>query len=381
MSTIRDPDIAAFSRITTRLFSAAIGHGSWENFLETLTDATGGVCTHIIGFDEQAGLALDMAGHGYDPDYISTYRAHYNKINAWAPGFMQKPVGVVVDSEDMYPSHALKRTEFYNDWLRPQEDIIHGGGAAIFRDETRMVALGGNIRERDCEALKAPWLRMVGYLIPHLRQAFDISRALTGARLESLVLSQSDLRDLPGIAVLSATGRLLFANAPAEDMLDLGHPIATDWQGRLTCTTHDRLLSDLTTFRLTSLDPSFTLDVAGDDGTTWQLRFSRFDLSADLPFLLAQAMTVQDECLLLVISRKEPAVSRIADISRSIGLTRTEAEVALLVAEGLSSREISERRGISLNTARNQVQSAMTKGGVRRRMELARIVQGIRPGP
>jgi DNA-binding CsgD family transcriptional regulator len=47
-----------------------------------------------------------------------------------------------------------------------------------------------------------------------------------------------------------------------------------------------------------------------------------------------------------------------------IGLTRREHEVALLLARGLSNREVAEQLSISVKTAKNHVQRVLDKAGV-----------------
>jgi DNA-binding CsgD family transcriptional regulator/PAS domain-containing protein len=61
------------------------------------------------------------------------------------------------------------------------------------------------------------------------------------------------------------------------------------------------------------------------------------------------------------------------------GLTRREAEVALLVAEGLGNQEIAARLGISLHTARHHVENVMAKLCVPRRSRLAALLNGSIP--
>ena len=54
------------------------------------------------------------------------------------------------------------------------------------------------------------------------------------------------------------------------------------------------------------------------------------------------------------------------------GLTQREREVALLVADGLRSREVAERLGIASQTVKSHLKTIFDKLGVRNRVELAR---------
>jgi DNA-binding CsgD family transcriptional regulator len=64
----------------------------------------------------------------------------------------------------------------------------------------------------------------------------------------------------------------------------------------------------------------------------------------------------------------EPA----ATPSPADGLTQREREVALLVADGLRSREVAERLGIASQTVKSHLKTIFDKLGVRNRVELAR---------
>jgi DNA-binding CsgD family transcriptional regulator len=54
------------------------------------------------------------------------------------------------------------------------------------------------------------------------------------------------------------------------------------------------------------------------------------------------------------------------------GLTPREREVALLVADGLRSREVAERLGIAAQTVKSHLKTIFDKLGVRNRVELTR---------
>ncbi len=57
------------------------------------------------------------------------------------------------------------------------------------------------------------------------------------------------------------------------------------------------------------------------------------------------------------------------------GLTQREREVALLVADGLRSREVAERLGIASQTVKCHLKTIFDKLGVRNRVELARRLE------
>jgi DNA-binding CsgD family transcriptional regulator len=58
--------------------------------------------------------------------------------------------------------------------------------------------------------------------------------------------------------------------------------------------------------------------------------------------------------------------------ARSDGLTHREREVALLVADGLRSREVAERLDIAPQTVKSHLKTIFDKLGVRNRVELAK---------
>jgi DNA-binding CsgD family transcriptional regulator len=61
-------------------------------------------------------------------------------------------------------------------------------------------------------------------------------------------------------------------------------------------------------------------------------------------------------------------------LRRTFGLTRAEAEVALEVAEGMSAKDIGDRRGVSASTVRVQIQAVLQKTGLRKTSALTSLV-------
>lgn len=68
--------------------------------------------------------------------------------------------------------------------------------------------------------------------------------------------------------------------------------------------------------------------------------------------------------------RREARARLVSDVARAYGLTKREAEVLGLLAEGLGNREISEREFISVGTVKTHVHNVCAKLGVEGRSEL-----------
>jgi len=76
------------------------------------------------------------------------------------------------------------------------------------------------------------------------------------------------------------------------------------------------------------------------------------------------------------LAQQAPEGAEVAALpSVADGLTQREREVALLVADGLRSREVAERLGIASQTVKSHLKTIFDKLGVRNRVELARRLE------
>jgi DNA-binding CsgD family transcriptional regulator len=88
--------------------------------------------------------------------------------------------------------------------------------------------------------------------------------------------------------------------------------------------------------------------------------------------LLAPGVFGTDACVMVTVAVPDSPVRPDAGVARErFGLTRREAEVALLAAAGLSNDAIAERLYISSHTARHHVEAVLAKVGVSSRSAIA----------
>lgn len=374
-------DMDRFSALTGLIYSAALEPERWQDVLDHLHQETGGAKTHVFGYDFDLGMDLGFCAAGYDEAYLASYAEHYCHINPWAHGWISGTAGVTTHVEEMCPRDTLIKTEFYADWVKPQEDVITGGGILVAKSEHRMFALGGNIRARDGEKLEADWLRLLEHIKPHLSQAFEISRALTGKSLAEEAMAQE-----AGILLLGRAGDILYASRMARQAIKDGHVLREDHQGRLRfAAAEDDMIFRAALSRLASkvsLAPNTFVAGARLPPQTADhrllCRIAPFHHRAARDPGLGLLLRSDEPCLLLTLTARSAEEVVAQRLGALYGMTSAEAYVACALADGLSGNQIAARRGVSVFTVRNQRKAAMWKCGARRQIDLIRTVDAAR---
>lgn len=333
---------------------------------------------HLSGLDFRSGLDLGITCAGYDPDWLKTYGEYYGGLNCWMDGIVGKAAGTAYGVEDLCPRDTLERSEFYNDWIKPQEDILGGGAAMLFSDASRLFVLGGNVRRRDIDRLEDDWLRLARLLTPHLMNALEVNRQLAGKSLETYALDSGGDRRTAVLAI-NADRRMLLANTPARALLETGRVVRGDLQGRLSfCGAAERAFQQtLSLFDVTRVFPPRTFEIRAPD-CGYLCRLSAIEPD-DLDYSpLGVLLGPSETALLITIAPLTGDIDAANRLAAQYSLSPMECRVALKVASGLSARDIADENGTSLNTVRNQLRAAMAKLGVNKQVDLTRVVEQAR---
>lgn len=373
-----------FSHLTSMIYASALNHALWSDVLEFLHVRKQGMKLHLFGYDAESGTHLGHVGVGYDSEFEKTYESRFFRRNVFLKRYFQANPGVPVPTAWMLPFDDLRRTEFYNDWLRPQEDLIGGGSLLLFREEGRMITFGSNIRARDIDRLEGPWLAELRRLAPHLRQSFEISRALAGSAIEKqAALAGVDVTGT-GLLVLARDRRIVYANASAQSLID-GGALVQSRKGRLLHfadpASDDRFDAELRRFgALVTPGPATLVATTPDGLSRWQVRLAPID-PGRLDYSPAGILIGPREPALLMTLCPDRTLTLRQRLMEAFMLTAQEAEIVQLVAEGLSASDIAAMRERSIHTVRNQIKSSMSKMDVSRQVELVRLVNALAGSP
>ena len=224
--------------LVNQIYDAAIDPNRWPEFLSSFARAVAGRGTLIYTHNVETAEASTAADAGslnavvdFAPEFIDSLTAHYNQINVWAQNESVLRPGQPVTGSMLYPVEDLPKTEFYNDWLRPQ-DYFHAIGGIIVQDGPWATKFS-SLRSSRAGDYSSDELRLYQHLLPHLARAAHIQRRF--AFLQSLSTSSLAVLDTVPAAVmlLDAAGRVLHANGSADAELRRADPWLV---GRGSCT-------------------------------------------------------------------------------------------------------------------------------------------------
>ena len=368
--------------LTTLAYAAALDDGKWATFLQACSElAGGGIRTCLTGYDLDARIDLGVRQFGYDPEFEQTYADYYFERDFLAAKMLTAGAGQLVAYGDVWSDPTLRATEFYDEWVRPQENITGGCSVLLFKQERRLFAFSGSIRAKDTEKLEVPWKRVVRQVMPHLQQAFEIARTLAGAEIEKRALV--NVRDPATAACLVVTRsrRIVFANPHAEALLERGDVIRSIAGQRLTFTAAE--------WERHFAAAASQADNSAHQPQTFNLHEADNDraLICRIAPLVVEGLEYQpsgilfgdgEPCFLVTLSRRQGIFDVSSELCSRFGLTPNESRVAMHLAAGSSAREIAELRGTSVSTVRNQIHAAMSKMGARRQSDIVGIVATMR---
>jgi DNA-binding CsgD family transcriptional regulator len=378
------------------IYEAACDPTRWPEFLSAFACAVEGRGTLIYthNFETMDASTASYGGFpngviGFDPAFLSSLE-HYNHVNVWAQNETMLEPGRPVTGAMLYPERKLPKTEFYHDWLRPQ-DYFHAIGGIVVRDGPWAMKFS-SLRSRRAGDFNSDEMRLYQALLPHLARAAHIQRRF--AFLQSLSTSSLAVLDTVPAAVLllDASARALHGNAAAEAELRRADPFRLACSGEIRVCGAPRAQAAVRTAIGAAVDPTRSVkeglpmvaQVARRSGEMLSVQALPLPRSqrARGGTLIGRRLAA---CALVV----HGVASRIPGIGLQLlrhvyGLTPAEVQVAVAMAEGETLKGYAERRRISRNTAASQLKRAFDKTGLRRQSELVRWLLSsgamLRPG-
>ena len=317
---------------------------------------------------------MRIVQRGIDHGALHHYRRYYWQIDPFYRVFAaRKPQGVldVLTTEDVVPFRELTRTEYYNDFLKPQS--IHHQMTIHLRSDKQVLGVVALFRSRRARGFSSRDKTRALAAAPFLSGALKTALASERSRALESVLP-AILRESPweGLVVLDRFLNPVYVNERAERLLSAletpdGEPGTISLQKAVS-------------------GPCKKMLAAREHHAGPLEREDRMDLGSDGPgpgirLRLRLADDPESGPLFLLFLEGEERVARLEGFLRDRGLTRREMEVVQVLARGARNAEIAEQLFISEYTVENHLKAIYRKLGVSNRTAAVhRLRQGPDPG-
>jgi DNA-binding CsgD family transcriptional regulator len=264
--------------------------------------------------------------------------------------------------------------------LKPMEMLAvgesNGWGYRYELSRTISLAIHGSTEEATAALAATEKLRHPGWA----SLDYELGRARAWVAASRGILSEAVSIALSAVETASANGQFAAEVICLQTATQLGKPADAVRLRALTelvegprapvATRFASALQSGDAGELSSLSEAFEqlgdLVAAIDAAAYAAETYGRMQLRGSASICASRAETLAQQCG----GASTPALRRVTDRSP---LTDREREIAILLGEGLSSRQVAERLTLSVRTIENHIYRAMAKTGVTNRAELVKL--------
>ena len=354
------------------IYEAAGDPHLWPSFLEKLAAAVRATCVALVVHDLNNGKAQVGADFGLDPAFNSSYTRHYSAINPWVVGNEDlRTPGRVLESSEVFPDRELVRTEFYNDFLKPQGLFFSLGG--IVTRENSSSSYVTSLRPHSAGVYEEPESSLLRVLMPHLQCAMRLHQRISALETNLSALTDS-IHLLPGgVVIVNSQARILVMNRSAETILAARNGLREGPAGLLASkATESKALQAAIATAVAARDGAINAPVL--------IAISRDAFQRPLQVLIAPLPPQtagshrQSAAVLFITDPDDQCEPNFGLLRQLFGFTHTESRVAAALMQGKSVTEIASEFRVTLNTIRAHMKQVFAKTDTRRQGELIRLL-------
>jgi DNA-binding CsgD family transcriptional regulator len=364
------PSDRRIEELVSLTYEAATDPSRWNDFLQRLLEEIHAPSAVFLIHDSTHQKANASEVIGVDPVWAKSYQDYFVTVNPWlAPDPLRR--NVVAVGEQIVDDRELVRTEFYNDFLRPQ-DWFYCCGVLVAQDHSTTSEITA-IRSRRAGSFTPNEVALLEYLASHLQSAVRIHNRIAG--LESgLYAATAALDRFPmGILAVNSDAKVILTNRAADAILNRGDGLMCRGGLRAANRHETAKLRDAIAAVCNQRDsgipkPETVIRVHRPSGA------KPFEvLVCPLPSQSSLRRGGAAAALFVTDPEESTALDNRA-LNELFGLTPAETRLSIALVEGKSVEEYAEEAAISSNTARTHVKRIYSKTGVRRQSELVRLL-------
>ena len=153
------------------------------------------------------------ASKNYNPDDLQAYMDHHVKTSPISPACTRCRLASPPDRRTFISEDELKKTEYYNEYLKPRRLGHYATGMMLDRGPGRLVALSIADQRNDADR-RARQFQLVKILGPHLMRAFRLHRAFAAQKATGEAAQAALDRWVHAALVFNSEGGIVSVNPP-----------------------------------------------------------------------------------------------------------------------------------------------------------------------
>ncbi|WP_236211930.1 helix-turn-helix transcriptional regulator [Metapseudomonas otitidis] len=360
----------AFSGMLGDLYQGPLEDIPWATFLNQLNRYLRSKhVTFILRPPSEHSEGLIVNTTGSSSEVTASYNKHFFALDP----FVDLPNRQVVTTSEFLSRQEWEESEFFKRFLEPV-GVLHILGADIRTCDGAQCRIRVS-RGREDPEFSEDDKALLTHFVPHLERSIKLHMQLNRIETERNLYAGAVDQLAVGTIILDEDGKVLQTNRVAERLLQDKDGLKLVYDGLQVGNPRDtqefrRLVKQALHSQRSNM-PS----------VVEALRVQRASGKADLGIIVRSvplsAWNEGTQCpsVVIFISDPEQESSAPQEIVKALfDLTPAEAQLAMLLANGLTLDEASDALGISRNTARAHLRSTFSKTGVTRQTMLVRLI-------
>lgn len=371
--------IAITEEVGAAIDAAALGSGGWDEVPAALSRAFPGSFGGLWNMNFAESRLNFQSWANVDPAFARSYSEHFAYVNPWSAYWTKAQSGLVALSEEVSPARLFAKTEFYNDWLRPQRDAEAAAGLKLVgnRGEAILFVMHFPLH------LSEEYGRAAAQVLRQVRSGLERSISLAGAiqaRIEGATTAAALVeRGRCAAVVIEGNRQVREANELAEHLFSSGRAVIVR---NNRCFIADSEADAHFASALEKLSRGMTTEGANlffrTPSGAWQLTMTALPAvvtSTNSPMLLPPRR------LVLILANELLPTAEATDLSALkalAGLTPAEITFCRRLLLGESVADAAEQLGITVETARTRLKSIFQKTQTSRQGQLMLLLSRLR---
>lgn len=350
------------------IYEAAGDPGLWPVFLQKFSDEVGGAGAVLLFYDVHADWGNVSSAVGIDQSYVEQYNRYYSHIDYWA--MKAKPLmksGNVFTSEVVATRGDLIRTEYYNDFLRPQGHTSLLCGAVLAGPASTCFVATYRKGDDSCFSGGA---RLLKGIMPHLQRGLELHRQISALESRKEATAHALECQTTGVILLDNSGRVVFMNHAAAQMIRANDALCVvHGKVRAALAHEDEVLQRTLLGAIAKQGTSNSHVIA----LTRPHPHRRWFLSVTPVVCGTQLFECPSAAAALFITL-DPIPPAPQTFCKLYDLTPAESRLAARLLSGDSLSAAAEQLKVTSNTVRSQLKSIFLKTNTRRQSQLLRLL-------